>query len=278
MEWPSYLPDAAELWARELDAAASHIPVPRLEGDSDLLSSQHHTDQQVSVFDPVPRDVQAPRHQVPLALSFEGNAASSKQHQPQSPWLSTPLIDLDDWAATTLSPAAEVRPEANTYLFSKVTESLQLITKELASMRGGSSKAASPGLPKCDESRPLPSVKSWRSWLSLKLLPWCSMQAEGFSEFVQAALHGRVAGALPVDHPRYAKPNRALAFELTSGLHDDLAPYVSGVDKTNAVALLLALATAISTTGSAYAFALHARFERPEPAVNKALLQHSLKV
>ena len=136
MEWPAYLPDGAELWARELDAAASHIPVPRLESDSDLLSSQHHTDQQVSIFDPVPRDIQALRHQVPLALSFAGDAASSKQHQPQSPWMSTSLIDLDDWAATTLSPAAEARHEDNAYLFSKVTEILELITKELASMKG----------------------------------------------------------------------------------------------------------------------------------------------
>ena len=32
------------------------------------------------------------------------------------------------------------------------------------------------GIPKGDDSRPLPSVKAWRLWMSLELLPWCDQQ------------------------------------------------------------------------------------------------------
>ena len=125
----------------------------------------------------------------------------------------------------------------------RMTENLNQITQELASLKSGTGKATLTAFPKGESSRPLPSIRAWRSWASLKLLPWCGLQADGFADLVHKVLQTDAAPMAVFDNPRLQKANRNLAFELGAMLDEDTAPYVAEVDKTNGIAMLLCLAT-----------------------------------
>ena len=110
------------------------------------------------------------------------------------------------------------RPDVNTFLMCRMGESLAEVARELSEMRSGSSggsKQSLPALPRGEGSRPLPSIKAWRSWQQTKLAGWCGLQADGFAEAVRDVLaHPRLALCRVHNDARFAKANQALAFEL----------------------------------------------------------------
>ena len=275
----SFLDDGAALWAAELEACAAQ-PVPKLDHDSDLSENPWGFDFSSSPaidfddFDP-----------------FSAKAAAGSSSVPP-PWIpsSDPLIDLSGLytatptpgphtgGAVTESSCATGRENVSTYLLCKMAENLSQVTQELVSLKTSPSKAALAAFPKGEASRPLPSIRAWRSWVSLKLIPWCGLQTEGFSDTVQAVLGGHVTPKTALADPRFGKASRTLAFELGVMLTEDTAPYVADADKTSGMAMLLALSRAIVSSTSAHTTVLHERFSRPSPVNDPRALHHALKL
>ena len=275
----SFLDDGAALWAAELDACVAQ-PVPKLDHDSDFSENPGGVDFSSSPaahfddFDPV-----------------SSRAAAGSSSVPP-PWIpsSDPLIDLSDLYTSTPTPGhptggaitesscATGRENVSTYLLCKMAENLNQVTQELVSLKTSPSKAALAAFPKGQGSRPLPSIRAWRSWVSLKLIPWCGLQAEGFSDTVQAVLGGHITPKTALADPRFAKASRTLAFELGVMLTEDTAPYVADADKTNGMAMLLALSRAIVSSTSAHITILHERFSKPSPVNDPIALHHALKL
>ena len=106
---------------------------------------------------------------------------------------------------------------------------------------------------------------------------WCGLQVEGFAHAVEQALQDPSRQAAISTNPRFAKANRALAFELTSMLDETTSLYVNSVDKTDGAAMLVSLSRAVVASSSSHANALHERFTHPTPVTDKARLLHALK-
>jgi hypothetical protein len=199
-------------------------------------------------------------------------------HSPGPPWSPSPFDGIGVSGLHTTANATH--SEVSTYLMCKMTENLNLITQELASMKSGGAghRASLASIPKGEGSRPLPSAKAWRSWTALKLLPWCGLQVDGFAEALQNVLSRDVSVEFVLKNPRFAKANKMLAYELGSMIDEDIAPYITDVDKTNGLALILSLSRVVSTTSASYATTLHERFSQPLPIKDKASLHHALKL
>ena len=106
---------------------------------------------------------------------------------------------------------------------------------------------------------------------------WCGLHVDGFAQAIEQTLHASSRQAAINIDPRFAKANRALAFELTSMLDETTSLYVNSVDETNGAALLVTLARANVAFSSSHANAIHRRFTHPQAVTEKARLLHTLK-
>jgi len=276
--------DPATQWSHELDLqGAVQAQVPRDDFDVDDLFAPPGLDMfAASSSSPVPRALFA--DSPPYASSFYPPPAAAAlpprirtsgppSTSPVAPSFSaSPPVGLKE-------PSFESGTDASTYMMYKMSEHLTQIAKEVSNLQSSSSsKGSLADIPKGTGSAPLPSAKAWRQWVSLKLLTWCSMQSEGFNVVVEQILQSKKPDLTTIlQNPNYASANRTLAHELTTSMDTSLSPYLSGVDKTNGVVLVLALANAITANSNDRISALHKRFSEPDPVSNPALLQHSLK-
>jgi hypothetical protein len=102
------------------------------------------------------------------------------------------------------------------------------------------------------------------------------MQCEGFPELVKAYLAepsvGAAVGAARGIDDRFAKANKALAFEIANMLDEDTSLYTTGIDRGNGISLLLALSNAIVAASSTHTNALTERFTKPRPVSDPSCL------
>ena len=95
---------------------------------------------------------------------------------------------------------------------------------------------------------------------------------------LREVLNGPDLGSSPVhDNPAYTKANKALAFDLSGLVDEELCLYFDE-GRIDGISMLAALAGAVLESSATYVSALNDKFTDPGPATDKTTLQHALRV